>query len=306
MRNVLRGGGLALLGFCAIFAGSLTVSHAAATATSCSHCVFETSFTTGEGWTTDVTQANGGCGGTGFGGKQANVSQATNDSAFATWGQSGCSKIDTAGNNPLGRGGRGLSMARAGVCGMTPGENCQGTSARYSWSGGRTEIWWRVYIEYEAGFKWQNLNPAWSKDLRFDNGVIVDYLSGGFWCVFGMWASSCASPVNTLSSLKWNNLWDPSAKGASIGGWHCFEGYFKDSDGIADLWIDGTQVLHVDNVPASNGAYNSFYTSNQASVANGVWDTRFDDIAVSLTQRIGCFGGSAPPPAPPTALRIIR
>jgi hypothetical protein len=300
MRNVLRGGGLALLGFCAILAVLPAVGQAAATA--CSHCVFETSFTTTEGWALPEYYQLGGlsnhnhCRGTSSAGNlfdaaQSGVSRGSDNDTGDP--DHLCDIVFAAANHSNGRGGLGFRHYR--VSNGTDGTNHEGGGVRFS-HGATSVVWLRWYTRWSTGFDWTNgTPPGYSKDFRDDSsGVIFDWFG-----TFTIWKSS----IQLSSKRTWTDVFGRPSNGS----WHCFEVYMDASKGAATIWIDGVQEAAANSGLTLGGSFASWRMSNQADVTKRDGYTDFDDFAASFTQRIGCFGGSVPPsPAAPTALKIIR
>jgi hypothetical protein len=180
-----------------------------------------------------------------------------------------------------------------------------------------SKVWLRWYMRYSKGFEWAQSNPPhYSKDMYFQpsNGIIFDWNNGSF-CVALMWGSSCSTPVNTQASsnYEWKDLWDdPSLPGIQgDGSWHCFEGHLDMPGGVAQIWIDNALVLDIKSSAVTGKAnFQAVHTSNQNTVINGAHYTDYDDIAISHTQRIGCFGSSGgtggTTPSAPTNLRITE
>lgn len=88
--------------------------------------------------------------------------------------------------------------------------------------------------------------------------------------------------------------------------WHCVESHVKFNtpntpDGVAELWIDGTQTLSI-----TNGLWRDSTTTNTAFSYVEVYRQggdnmyRFEDDYVMATSRVGCSGSpmSLPPTAP--------
>ncbi len=159
---------------------------------------------------------------------------------------------------------------------------------KISFASSQSELWIRWYMRYENGFQWNPLNNqkilyvnvgslnlttiqyVWSDQVRIAS---VGY--GGYYL----------SPQG--------NGWQTIMGGnASDGGWHYWEAHLKTdttgSNGIAELWIDGTQRISV-----SNANFGSLPFTHIAIGENGFKPANgrcmyidFDDITISTTKPV--------------------
>jgi hypothetical protein len=86
------------------------------------------------------------------------------------------------------------------------------------------------------------------------------------------------------------------------------------ADGIAQLWVDGTQTVNYTGQwrPTTDGgpgqpSFKATFTFVRIFVQHGVGEMFYDDFAVGNTQ-IGCGATIAPPnkPASPASLTLTR
>jgi hypothetical protein len=264
-----------------------------------------------------MIQSGSNCGGSSWNSIETGVSEqsSNNGGDYAAFGTDACSYINTTANNPSGLGGRGHAKAETGGC-ATPGVNCSGMAVQYSFTA-TSEMWIRWYEKYEAGFQWGASganNPGYAKHMRWGGtfGMIQDYLSGGVQCMAALWYSGCGTtsevdrtyahdfnspsgcpvgnpPGKDTTCLTWNDIHNTDASGGADGNWVCFETYLNGGTGQLTMWINGTEVVNHTG-PTFSGQATSVFSSNQSAVQSGQAFYHFyDDIAVSSTQRIGCF-----------------
>ena len=151
------------------------------------------------------------------------------------------------------------------------------------------EIWVRYYCRYPVNFSFSS--GGYNKQIYLNNGLdghsywgVHDYEWGGY-------VNSAASPqksgVTFATTMGGNN---------GDGQWHCFEWHFKmntvgQTDGIVELWLDGTQIMTTsDNefrTSGSQGFTNFRMGENLDSSAVALALQDFDDVAVSDSGRIG-------------------
>jgi hypothetical protein len=258
----------------------------------CSHCVFKTSFTEGEGWDKDYFQRRGStnhghCKGT----EQEKNRLGDAQKGVDGWGDSDggvpehlCDEVIEGANFSGGRGGRGARHYRLPGCGVSPGRNCGGGGLKFTFSEeGVNELWLRIYMRYSEGFTWGQRNPPhYSKDAFFnaDNGVILDWIDGRL-CV---WRGTC----QITDSKSWSHYWSHP----SDGSWHCVEVHLNRTKGAATIWMDGAQRASASSrLDLGRAAFTRFHLSNQNTVttASGLSWTDYDDIAVSFVGRVGCY-----------------
>lgn len=151
------------------------------------------------------------------------------------------------------------------------------------------EQWGRMYMRYEAGFRFGSLN--YTKDLYFNNGNGLPVATLGFHGsnIFGVAGVTPAWGNPSPAKGGWNLI---APNGGADGQFHCYEWHVRaGTNGLAEAWIDGAQTQsQIVNFGA--GMWRSFSVGeNQATPANGrPMSTDYDDIAVSNTGRIGCGG----------------
>lgn len=210
-------------------------------------------------------------------------------------------QIFAAANNPSGDGFKGYRHVRG------DGLNNQGSGLRIGLPTSVSEFWVRFYMRYAAGFRWQNGEPAGTKENYWHAGETRAIYFG-----FGFGTLRFVANGNPYySTIKWSTIMGGST---GDGKWHLFEYYIKadtnGANGLGKIWVDGTLVFDQSNLNWNRGPWQEFgLGSNQDSPANGSDSyTDYDDLAVSTVGRIGpVSGGSIPTlPAAPTNLRIIR
>ena len=219
--------------------------------------------------------------------------------------------ISAASNFPGGGGGKGYrSMVGTGT-------NSNGGGLRIMLPYEMKELWVRFYMRHQAGFKWQNDQPAYEKDLYFNDGLanapvfVVGYSSG----LFGVLrVNPGGSHLTGGQSSHWQTI---NGGPRGDGQFHSFEVHVKQdtngSNGIAETWVDGQLVARYTNVNWNGSigqpgwtffsmAINQHYVDN-----NGVDMYRdYDDIVVSSSGYIGPVsgGGQSQLPSAPSNLRI--
>jgi hypothetical protein len=200
-------------------------------------------------------------------------------------------QITAAANNPAGGGGKGFRHW------VGDGLNNGGGGIGIQFSP-RSELWIRYYIRYQSGFGWGG--SIFHKQIYVTQGA-----PGTFY--FGLHAGSIGGHVEVdqngggikLSSMSWSAM-----QGGSTGDgqFHCMEIHVKmnstgtSSDGVFEMWHQGTQIYSASNVHFSNStgaAWSNFFTSNHNAPSNGGVDVYvdYDDIVVSDSGYIGPIGG---------------
>lgn len=263
-------------------------------------CVFETSFTTAQGWTADKTQT--ACGGTGFGNSSGGFFQ----TGVADWGgwtttAGSCAQINTAANFGSGAGGRGYRHWR--------GDDHQNDDdgALYmdfkslaAGAGRQTEWWHRFVMRYQSGFAWSGSNPQYAKDVYWtpgDTGQGEFGIQGTGWSLH----SYGGGGTNITTTKTWAGLMG-SATGDGL--WHCIEFHAKQNtttgpaNGTGEVWVDDVLVAQNTawdwDTSGSSADWDWWLVGeNQHLPSNGGADkyTDYDDYAVSLTSRIGGCSG---------------
>jgi len=234
--------------------------------------LFKTSFAPGDGWNADARQIGTGCG-SGFGGKQPGISD---NGAWKTGGQ--CDEVIAAANNPSGLGGRGFRHWRG------DGQNANGGGMTITLPSASSEVYVRVMIRYQAGFRWTNSSPGYIKDLYWgacgSGCVIMGYVDGG-------WSINYDNVDNHVSSLTWKTL---QGGLTGDGRFHCFEYHVRrGSPGRVELRVDGKLYLSK-SANLGTGTMSQFMLGeNQSNPSNGdAHYTDYDDLVVSGTGWVGC------------------
>lgn len=248
-------------------------------------CLFQSSFTTAQGWTVDAGQLVGAatCNSdtTNFGGHQTGVNGFANSAPGTT--RNSCDEVTTLANYPNGAGGRGHRHARAN------GVNAAGGGIALSWAN-TNEIWFRVMERWSAGFAWNAVHYA--KDEYWNDLTTSFALTGIYNGVFGGFEIGGNAPLGT--GLSWTQVYPG---GISDGHWFCKEYHFNRTTGVVESWIDNIQYSNVTgvNFTSMTIGFGSLDTNNQSDVNCPTNDcyTDFDDYAVatglSAGQRIGCL-----------------
>lgn len=248
-------------------------------------CDFDTSFTSGQGWSMDYTQFGTGCG-PGFAGVQTGIG---NGGANDTDDNS-CDGVLLAANFSGGAGGRGFRHWRGDGSNNNNGGGMNlSITAMPGLSGGATELWVRFYMRHESGMGFVGGgNPNYIKEhyLNVSGTFIIYGHQGGAW---GM--HSKVGSTNYPGSISWTDLYGGAT---SDGSWHCHE-YYIDRAGTGAstirVWLDGSLVLEETSIDLDSAALTGIVVgSNQYELAAGADKaTDYDDIAFSTTEQIGCF-----------------
>lgn len=241
-------------------------------------CLFETSFTTAQGWTSDTQQFGTGCG-SGFSGIQPGVG---NNGAWTTASGS-CDEVTTAANYPGGAGGRGFRHYRGN------GSDNNGGGMMITLPTGMTEVWYSLRIRFSSGFQWVGGTPHYTKDLYWhtSSGYLVAGHQGGGW------GFDVGGHDNYGGTENWTTLY---SSGTADGLWHCLDFYHNIANSTARVWVDGVKVLDKSGVN-----YTGFSTfthfqlgENQAIVNGGDYYTDYDDLRIDTGlpagSRLGCPG----------------
>lgn len=222
--------------------------------------------------------------------------------AWTTGGHPNGDEITLAANNPGGGGGRGFRHWRG------DGTNVSGGGLSVNLPAPYPELWLRVYMRYQAGFAWSQLN--YSKELYFNvTGTAAFTL--GFHSADSFGIATISPSRNILGGPGWTST---NGGATSDGQWHCYEAHVKTNtsgaNGVAEAWIDGRQVVSARDVDFKMVPGWSYFGlgSNQATPANGGDRyTDYDDLAVSVAGQVGCTGGTViAAPAAPTNVHVVR
>lgn len=203
-------------------------------------------------------------------------------------------------NNPYGNGGKGFTHWKG------DGINVVGGGISIPLSSTTPEFWLRFYMRYAAGFAWNS--------LQYDKIIYLDPTGNQQRNVF--------EPVgmNQMRFYNFNPAWSiysangtgfQHINGGSIGDgqFHCYEIHLRvdtnGSNGIAQAWVDGVQIINGTNVNfgTHSGWTNIVVGENVRDPNNGgCTPTDYDDIAISTTGYIGPLagggGGGTPPKTP--------
>lgn len=248
--------------------------------------VFDTSFTTAQGFITNYEQLTSPDSGTsGFNGLQTGVGN------HGSWVAGGGSKdiITPDANRSGGAGGRGFRHWRS------DGFDINGGGMSIAASGGPySELWVRFYMRHQSGFAWSGGAPQFEKDQYWNTGAINQVGEFNYGYNGGGWGFRTYADVrnNIASSMTWSDLQGGST---SDGLFHCHEYHIKmdtnGSNGEGHIWIDDVLVLTVLDVDWGTGGavWSEFILGdNQNDPANGGDRyTDYDDLAISAVGRIG-------------------
>jgi hypothetical protein len=239
-------------------------------------CLFETSYTIGEGWTRDLMQHGDGCG-AGFASIQAGVSNG------GAWHGVACDEVTVAANFPGGAGGRGFRHYR------DEGTNRNGGGMGISLPSTAREIWYSFRMRNAPGFQFEGGgNPHYTKDLYWRSGgyLVVGHQGGGF-------GFHVSGHDNYPGAISWNALYGGATADDS---WHCLDYYHDMGSGTARVWIDGMLVLDSTSIDYSGFEdFDGFLLgSNQSFVSGGNFYTDYDDLRIDTGlvpgSRLGCRG----------------
>jgi hypothetical protein len=187
------------------------------------------------------------------------------------------STIDTQGNNSAGGGGKGFRVV------VGDGQN-QNTDTLMISHTPVSEVWYRAYIRWQAGFKWSSLvyyKIFYQYGYGAQSNAVVDLVGMDNTVVGGAGAGN--GIYGNLGG--WTTIMGGST---SDGKWHCFELHMKVAGGILDLWIDDRLYMHVTGLTYDPNFQAMRFLSNQAIPGNGKpMYVDIDDIAISATGRIG-------------------
>lgn len=256
-------------------------------------CIFETSFTSAQGWTTDRVH-DFGCGGAGLDGVQTGIKQENDEAAI----EGHCEEVVSAANYSGGAGGRGQRHW------IDDGAVNASGFLLYDWTDlttRKTEVWIRYFIRTNAG-----IGLTVDHRPNYFNGSNCQ--SGGGSCYFLFESPTGGLRVtvdggnfaNTLADYDWNTLFSGN-KGD--GNWHCYEFHAKSETasgtsltGVGEWWIDGTlryqnTAIDWNNFGDGFGGIVIPESGNFNTTGGTAYPMDIDDIAVSATSRIrgtGC------------------
>lgn len=268
----------------------------------CAHCFFETSFSTDDaaGWSGDVYDDICGAG---YAGIQSGVAEGGDDLVDGN-----CTGIISAANHAAGRGGLGERFWFGDTLNEVSGAvviNFTDTSlAANACASSPCTLWMRWYVRYASGMA--IASSSGHKTVYFSGSRCAG--GGGCYWLFGSPGGAEASRVtragvNFLSDDTPTQGFDDVIGGgsnSSDGLWHCFEYQMTmesdgtATDGIARWWVDDTLIFDNDALDWNTAGtgwsgfelpQNGIFTPGSGT--NDPID--YDDIALSVTQRVGCF-----------------
>lgn len=237
--------------------------------------VWQTSYTTAEGWTANARQIGTGCG-SGFAGKQSGVG----DNGSWKTGNT-CDEVIPEANDPAGRGGRGFRHW------MGDGQNAGGGGQTITLPSAMMDLYFSVKIRYQSGMRWANGSPSYIKDIYTDpwpcgggTCVILGYIDGGF-------GGSYDNALNMPSKLTWT-----LSQGGSVGDgqFHCYEWHVrKGTNGLFEFKFDGVPQLSRTANLGTRAIRQFMLGENQHNPSNGGPRYRdFDDLKVGTGGWLGC------------------
>jgi len=221
-------------------------------------------------------------------------------------------QITFAANYSAGGGGKGFRHW------VGDGTNNGGGSIGIQWTP-VSEMWFRYYIRFQAGFRWgssvsPNMKTIYCNYaepgtfyLGLHDGVVGGHVEVDPYTAPG------GLQGNHHSTVSWAN-WQGGSTGD--GNFHVLEVHVKmnttgaSSDGIFEFWLDGTRIYTNSTVHFSNATGAKFNNckvgENHNNPQNGGVDVYvdFDDLAISTTGYIGPIGSPGPGPAAPKNLRV--
>jgi hypothetical protein len=263
--------------------------------------LFQTSFTTAQGWTTDRVQYPAGPGFCNDSPICSNRIQPEIGNGGGWTTQNGnADSVTTAANYSGGAGGRGFRHWR----GEGSGNNAGGIQINLP--SPQSEIWFRWYMRYSTpNVQWNSLQQT--KDLYINAG-------GGPGMSFTLGVHNGTNPgtfgVGVVQPKSQNLFSSPGWSVIGDGNWHALEFHVKTtSPAVAEYWVDGVlsqrhttnpfdgQPLTFNNSPVSF----ILVGSNHCCTAAGSPDfyNDYDDFAISTTGYIGPISGGSNPPPPP-------
>lgn len=218
----------------------------------------------------------------------AECASVSDDGIYWDWGANmlgGHSTEAVAGaNNDEGDGGLGFRSW------VGDGTNNQTGEARIDFPSPQKELWIRWYHRYQAGFSWSGGDPDYDKTLYINTdgmSLIPQHAANGKWSLTILGGGSTYQ-ATANSNLTWTDVFGSTSDGL----FHLFEIHLKldtnNSNGIAQMWIDGSLVIDVANVNFSAGSSASRrgftwieFHANQKSPSNGgPAYVDYDDIAI--------------------------
>lgn len=183
-------------------------------------------------------------------------------------------------------------------------QNCGGFMDRTFPS--TTNFYRRFYIRLSAGFQ---VSDVFTKIMRSDttgpnsNWWVMGCCGSRGFLVSDQNVPSIGSAVNYKTNFSFAD-----------SKWYCVETREQlntpgVANGIAQAWVDGTQVMYVSNIMYRQAGDNSLFNNNRLYRQTGSGSIWYDRVAVGDT-RIGCTGSASqppatsPPPAAPTGLIV--
>ncbi len=168
-----------------------------------------------------------------------------------------------------------------------------------------TELWIRWYIRYELGFAWVGNDPHYDKIVRLwtkgpgqpGGSLFPGYGDGGYQV-----AIEPGADAQSGAPLSWSDVFGTTSDGL----FHRFEVHFKmdtdQTDGVIQLWIDGTLTIDLNNVDISQGNLDTRagfhrmdWHANQNNPNNGgPMYVDYDDMAISKVVPLATDAGGNP------------
>lgn len=168
------------------------------------------------------------------------------------------------------------------------GQNVGTAAVRYDFDATSPEIWIRYYIRYQSGFAWSGGNPGYEKNLYLNTAGALDVLPQA---VGSNWQVTMQGGAGDTRSATPTTSWQDVFGTTSDGNFHAVEFHLKmdtdSTDGIVQLWLDGTLVIDDSDVDFSGGSASirSGFTwfefmANQNAPANsgGIGDPAYVDV----------------------------
>jgi len=168
-----------------------------------------------------------------------------------------------------------------------------------------SELWWRVFVYFPAGFDFSNPNGSQWKFMRLTtqqangttaesytsvlvtkpnnyecNTVAAGNPSASTWGYIypepGYWISQFSYPLSLSNACQNRNVAGGTAKFFSTGAWHSVELYQKQADtavGAIRMWYDGILIYEQTNIQtASTGSMIKNSAAGQSSHLLGAWN----------------------------------
>ena len=161
---------------------------------------------------------------------------------------------------------------------------------RIEWTSPQSELWIRTYMRFQSGLQWNPLvtYKIFYIDVTLPYHVVLNF-DGPDKLSVSPFGYSYYSNGNGWNTIMANGGTDANGNKTSDGQWHLYEVHIKmdtnGSNGIAEWWVDGVQILYRADV--NYGTHAGWITmvigSNSLSPANGqsAYYVDYDDISIS-------------------------